>query len=49
MNDLVFLEPNKIDGIPFTTRVERATRQIGVLVEMRLDYKTIKGIVKKGA
>lgn len=26
-------------------RVERATKQIGVLVEMRLDYQTIKGIV----
>lgn len=26
-------------------RVERVTKQIGVLVEMRLDYQTIKGIV----
>lgn len=26
-------------------KVERATKQIGVLVEMRLDYQTIKGIV----
>lgn len=28
-------------------RVERATKQIGVLVEMRLDYQTIKGIVAR--
>lgn len=26
-------------------KVERATKQIGVLVEMRLDYQTIKGII----
>lgn len=29
-------------------KVERATKQIGVLVEMRLDYQTIKGIVARG-
>ena len=28
-------------------RVKRATKQIGVLVEMRLDYQTIKGIVAR--
>lgn len=28
-------------------RVERATKQIGVLIEMRLDYQTIKGIVAR--